>query len=84
MLQIEKHSLHTIGKSRAIFVSPVILNEKKINVIISTGYFWEKSSDYVRLGSFLRTVANRFRKSERIYAGRRLFDGVYVMDGFKY
>ena len=58
--------------------------KKKINVIISTGYFWEKSSDYVRLGSFLRTVANRFRRSERIYAGRRLFDGVYVMDGFKY
>lgn len=37
----EAHSLHTLGKSRGIFVGPVFLNAKKKNVIISTGYFRE-------------------------------------------
>lgn len=64
MSQIEKHSLHTVGKSRGIFVAPVFLNAKKNKslTVISTGYFKEQPPGCVRLGSFLLTVANRFHK----------------------
>jgi hypothetical protein len=82
---MEKYSLHTLDKTRGIYVSPVFLNAKKKKMMLSLAVDISGNShqSVFRLGSLLVTVANRFRKPERIYARRRLFDGAYVMVGFK-